>query len=63
MIDSVVGELVDGITEVLAQPPSERIRVSDDDPDAEAIKDATSVCELAILAMNHIIMVRVGATA
>ena len=63
VIDSVVGELVDGITEVLAQPPSERIRVNDDDPDAEAIKDATSVCELAILAMNHIIMVRVGATA
>lgn len=63
VIDSVVSEMVDGITEVLAQPPSERIRVSDDDPDAEAIKDATSVCELAILAMNHIIMVRVGATA
>ena len=56
-----MGEIVDGIVGVLAQPPSELLLLfSEKEEDDEAVSEAVGVCELAVRAIGRVIRVGVS---
>ena len=60
-VEGVVGEIVDGIVGVLAQPPSELLLLfSEKEEDDEAVSEAVGVCELAVRAIGRVIRVGVS---
>lgn len=58
IVEGIVSEIVEGIVEVVAKPPSEPLLLFRE-KEVDAVSDAVDVCELAVLAMNLVIMVLV----
>ena len=59
IVEGIVSEMVEGIVDVVTQPPSELLLLVNE-KDEDAVSDAVDVCELAVLAMSLVIMVGVG---
>ena len=56
LVNEVVEELIDGVTEMISEEPMERIMIETSSETAE-LSESIALCELVLLAMNRLLLV------